>query len=135
MNSKINIFEEMRYFLMFYLNLGFIVHWALVLLILSNFSFLSIGHSFSRTFILLLCNFFSKIALHVFLNFICNIFLSLICMGLRMKFVWTSNKLYMHSCQKWRIKVLEKLCPINRKLRLDKIESNNAQCTMNLDKN
>ena len=50
--SKINIFEEIRYFLMFYLNLGFIVYWALVLLILSNLSFLSIGHSFSRTFIL-----------------------------------------------------------------------------------
>ena len=47
--SKINIFEEMRYFLLFYLNLGFIVHWALVLLILSNLSFLSIRHSFSRS--------------------------------------------------------------------------------------
>ena len=31
--SKINIFEEMRYFLMFYLNLGFIVRQALLLLI------------------------------------------------------------------------------------------------------
>ena len=51
--SKIKIFEEMRYFLMFYLNLGFIVRQALLLLIWSNFSFLSIGHSFSRTFILL----------------------------------------------------------------------------------
>ena len=50
--TKINIFEEMRYFLMFYLNSGFIVCSAVVLLILSNFSFLSIGHSFSRTFIL-----------------------------------------------------------------------------------
>ena len=49
-----------------FLNLGFIVHWALVLLILSNFSFLSVAHSFSRTFVLLLCNFSSKIALHVF---------------------------------------------------------------------
>ena len=37
--SKINIFEEIRYFLLFYLNMGFIVHRALVLLILSNFSF------------------------------------------------------------------------------------------------
>ena len=31
--SKINIFQEMRYFLMPYLNLGFIVRWASVLLI------------------------------------------------------------------------------------------------------
>ena len=71
--SQINIFEAMRYFLLvylnlgyfllFYLNLGFIVHWALVLLILSNVSFLSIRHSFSRTFVLLSRNFFSKIAL------------------------------------------------------------------------
>ena len=38
---KINIFEEMRYFLMFYLNLDFILCWALVLLILSNFIFQS----------------------------------------------------------------------------------------------
>ena len=37
--SKINIFEEMSYFLMFYLNLGFIVRLALVLLILSRFFF------------------------------------------------------------------------------------------------
>ena len=37
--AEINIFEEMRYFLMFYLNLGLIVHLALVLLLLSNFSF------------------------------------------------------------------------------------------------
>ena len=44
---------------MFYLNLGFIVHWTLVLLILSIFSFLWIWHSFSS-------NFLSKIALHVF---------------------------------------------------------------------
>ena len=50
--SKVNIFAEMRYFLMFYLNSDFIVHWALVVLILSNFSFLLIGHSFSRTSVL-----------------------------------------------------------------------------------
>ena len=81
--SKINIFKEMRYFLMFYLNLGFIVCWELVLFILSNFSFLSIRHSFSRTFVLLLCNFFSKITLHVFLNFICNHSLSFICIELQ----------------------------------------------------
>ena len=95
--SQINIFEAMRYFLLvylnlgyfllFYLNLGFIVHWALVLLILSNVSFLSVRHSFSRTFVLLSRNFFSKIALHVFMNFICNHSLSLICIGLHMKFV------------------------------------------------
>ena len=35
--SKNNIFDEIRYFLMFCLNFGFTVHWALVLLILSNF--------------------------------------------------------------------------------------------------
>ena len=50
--SKINIFEGMRYFLMFHLNLGLIVCWELVLLIQSIFSFLSIGQSFSRTFVL-----------------------------------------------------------------------------------
>ena len=44
--SKINIFEEIRYFLMFYLNLDFIIYWVLVLLILFNFSFLSMGLSF-----------------------------------------------------------------------------------------
>ena len=41
--SKINIFEEIRYFLMFYLNLGF-----MVLLILFNFSFLSIRQFFQN---------------------------------------------------------------------------------------
>ena len=51
--SKMNIFEEIRYFLMFYLNLDFTVCWPLVLVILSNFSFLSIRYSFPRTFILL----------------------------------------------------------------------------------
>ena len=35
---------------------------------------------------LLLCNFFSKIALHVVLNFICNYSVSLICIGLHMNF-------------------------------------------------
>ena len=48
--SKINIFREMRYFLMFYLNLGSMVRMVFVyqclhiinLFILSNFSFLSI---------------------------------------------------------------------------------------------
>ena len=48
---KINIFEKLRCFLMFYLNFGFTGHWALVLLVLSNLTFLSIkivfpGHSF-----------------------------------------------------------------------------------------
>ena len=38
---------------MLYLNLDLVVHCSLVLLISSNFSFVSIGHSFSRTFILL----------------------------------------------------------------------------------
>ena len=51
---------------MFYLNLGFIVCLTLVLSILSNFSFLSTGHSFSRTTEKLLCSFFSKIALRDF---------------------------------------------------------------------
>ena len=41
--SKINIFEEIRYFLMFYLNLG-----IMVLLILFNFSFLSIRQFFQN---------------------------------------------------------------------------------------
>ena len=46
--SKINIFKKIRYFLMFYLNLFYLnLYWQLVLLILSKFSFLSIGHSFS----------------------------------------------------------------------------------------
>ena len=67
---------------MFCLNLGFIICWALIHLILSNFSFLSIGNSFSRIFVLLLCNCFSKIILHVLLNFISNHSLSLICLGL-----------------------------------------------------
>ena len=40
--SNINIFEEIRYFLMFYPNLGFTECWALDLLIVSSFSFLSI---------------------------------------------------------------------------------------------
>ena len=79
-DAKMNVFEEMRYFLMFYLNLGFIVHWALVLLILSKFSFRPVEHSFSR-------NFFLKILLHVFLNIICNHSMSMICIGLRMKFI------------------------------------------------
>ena len=47
---------------MFYVNLGFIVHLALVLLILSNFNFLSIGQFLQKIFVLPLCNFFSKIA-------------------------------------------------------------------------
>ena len=64
--SKMNIFEEMRYFLMFYANLGFIVCCTLVLLILSNFSFLSIEHSFSRTFII----FFGRNACLLCLKFI-----------------------------------------------------------------
>ena len=38
---------------MFFENLNSIACWALVLLILSNFSFLSVGHSFSRASILL----------------------------------------------------------------------------------
>ena len=46
--SKINIFEEMRYFLMFYQNLGFI-QWAFILFILSNVRFMPMGHVFSRT--------------------------------------------------------------------------------------
>ena len=98
--SNINIFKEIRYFLLFNPNFGFILHWALILLTLSNFSFLLIRHSFSRTFIIPLCSFFSKIALHVCLNFIFNHSLSLLCITLHMKFVWTSNKVDMHSCQK-----------------------------------
>ena len=70
--SKINIFAEMRYFLMFYLNLGFIVLLASVLLILSNFSFLSIGHSFSRTFILLFWQECMSTLFEVYTRFICN---------------------------------------------------------------
>ena len=66
--SKIDILKEMKYFLMFYLNLGPVVQRAFVLFILSNFSLLPIGFSFSKTFAKLLCNFFSKIALHLFLN-------------------------------------------------------------------
>ena len=52
--SKMKIFEEIRYFLMIYLNLDFILHWLLVLLISSSFSFQSIRHNFSRTFIFIL---------------------------------------------------------------------------------
>ena len=66
--SKIDNFKEMKYFLMFYLNLDPMVQRAFVLFILSNFSLLPIGFSFSKTFAKLLCNFFSKTALHVFLN-------------------------------------------------------------------
>ena len=47
-----------------------IIWWTFVLFILFNFRFLLMGHSFSRTFEKLLCNFFSKIAVHVFLNLI-----------------------------------------------------------------
>ena len=69
---KINMFEEMRFFLIFYLNLGFKVCWALVLLILSKFSFLSIGYSFSRTFILLFWLECMSTLFEVHTNFICN---------------------------------------------------------------
>ena len=41
-SKLLNIFKEMRYFLMFYLNLGSMVCLALVL------SFLPIGHRFSK---------------------------------------------------------------------------------------
>ena len=51
---------------MFYLNLGSMVPRTFVVFIFSNFSFLSMGCSFSRTFEKLLCNFFSKITLHDF---------------------------------------------------------------------
>ena len=56
------------------------------------------------------CNFFSKITLHVFLNFLCNHSLSLICTGLHVKFVWTSNKVYLQTvfqkllCLEWDTK-------------------------------
>ena len=48
MNQNKHIFEEMRYFLMFYQNLSSMVCWTFVLFILSNFSFLSMGFSFSE---------------------------------------------------------------------------------------
>ena len=59
--SKMKIFEEIRYFLMFYLNLDFILHWVLVLLISPNFSFQSFRRNFSRTFILILNHFASAV--------------------------------------------------------------------------
>ena len=70
--SKINIFEGMRCFLLFYLSLGFIVHWALVLLILSNLSLLSIRHSFSRTFISPFLAECMSTLFEVHTNLICN---------------------------------------------------------------
>ena len=70
---KINIFEEMRFkFLIPYLILGFKVFWALVLLILSKFSFLSICYSFSRTFIPLFWLECASTFFEVHTNFICN---------------------------------------------------------------
>ena len=67
---------------------------------------------------------------YFFLNFICNHSLSLICLWLHMNLIWTSNKVDMHSFQNRRMKVLEKLCPIERKLKLNKLKSTDAQCTM-----
>ena len=87
----------MRYFLMFYLNLGIEVRWELVLLILSKFSFLSISHSFLRTSILLLYNLFSKIALHVF--FLSSFFSVTDINSIVYEFIWT-KKVAMHSCPK-----------------------------------
>ena len=48
----------------------------------------------------------------------------------------TCNVIFGKKLHKRRMKVLEKLCPIDRKLKLDKTKSTNAQHTMklNLDK-
>ena len=128
--SKINIFEEMRYFLLFYLNLGFIVQQALVLLILSNFSFLSIGHCFSRTFIHFFWQECMSTLFEVHTNFICNVIQSNERERLNIKFRQTCNAIFEKKLHKGIMKVLEKLCLINRKLKLDKVNSTNAQCSI-----
>ena len=42
----------------------------------------------------------------------------------------TLNKVDIHSCSKRRMLALEKLCPTDRKLKLDKIKSTSAQHAM-----
>ena len=81
--------EEMRYFLMVYLNLDFIVCSTLVFWIVSNFSFLSTG--LAKTFM----QHFLKDCIKCLLNFICNHSLSLVCTGSFMEFLWT--ELSIHS--------------------------------------
>ena len=92
---------------MFYLNLDFILCWALVLSILSNFIFQSdiVFPEFCSPFM----QFFSKIALHVFSELRMQSFCVIDLYRLHMKFVWTSNKVDIYACQKRRMNVLEKL--------------------------
>ena len=121
-----NVFGEMRYFLIFYLNLGFIVRCALVLLILSNFSFLSVLHSFCRIFIL----FFGTNALLSSYKLHMQSIQNNNREWLHIKSRKTGNAIFEKKLHKVRMKVLEKLCFIDRKLKLDKFKTTSTQHTM-----
>ena len=92
---------------MFYLNLNFILCWPLVLSILSNFIFQSdiifpeLLFSFYATFLKDCITCFSELHMQSFC--VTDLY------RLHMKFVWTSNKVDIHACQKRRMNVLEKL--------------------------
>ena len=98
----------MRYFLRFCLNLGYTTYCASVLLIISNFSFLSIGHSFPRTSILHFWQEYMSILFEIHTNFICNPIQINDREKLHIKFRTTWNSISEKKFHKRTTKVLEK---------------------------